>query len=385
MKKNSLSRNDRGVKHFLYLKKDFENDVERLSISLPLFVRIMFLDEPNTWVKEINRFDFIRLAALDHEFGNLDKEIRNNFKYCSKFDKSGKQFKEIDLDSFFRTIIAEIDNHTYNVQEFILGVAYNGGLHMLPEKHKKEKYGLLYNSLLEPYPESVIEIIIQITKILIEIFDEFYSLLVGNNDGHSSNQNFKPLIAKDGKILEGIYFSKSYIQFPIRAKKNMGIRFCLELKFLQISINENNVIFEYGHQDNKKFRVQLFQVNTFLILKIISPNNSKTIKTIIDDQHHDKFAEIEISIYPSGKIVFAINGLTKHTDDLEENVEIIDGKLILGSNLTGTSFGEFYVKTITVQSIDRVNEMRVLNAYSLRLLKLKPQNIDYRLIKREFI
>lgn len=246
MKRNSLNRHDRGVTHFLNLKKDYENDSDRLIISLPLFIRIMFLDQPNPWVKEINRFGFIRLAALHNEFGLFDKVIGNNFRYCSKFSRTGNQFQEITLENFLQTIIVEIDIHSFNVQEFILGIAYNGGLHMLPEKQKKEKYDLLYTSLLEPYPDSVMEIVRQVTKILIEIFDEFYSLLVGNNDGHSPNHNFQPMIAKEGKILDGIFFSKAYIQFPIRAKKRMGIRICIELKLSKIETNENNMIFEYG-------------------------------------------------------------------------------------------------------------------------------------------
>lgn len=84
--KNKLNRSTRGMDKYLDLKKDYEENPSRLFDSLPLFYRIMYLDEPNPWVNEINRFDFLGLVSLSSDI--------EEFK-C--LENTGFEFKEIKL------------------------------------------------------------------------------------------------------------------------------------------------------------------------------------------------------------------------------------------------------------------------------------------------
>jgi hypothetical protein len=54
--KKDLTRNTHGIAHFLNLKSDFKNDSDFIFNSLPLFYRIMYIDQPNPWVNQINSF-----------------------------------------------------------------------------------------------------------------------------------------------------------------------------------------------------------------------------------------------------------------------------------------------------------------------------------------
>lgn len=379
--KKSLKRTDRGISHHLNLKNDLENSDDRITTSLPLFIRIMFYDT-NPWIKQINRFDFLRLATLHKDFGKLDTAINFNISYSTRIVPSDKDRQEIALEDFFESHFISVDETLYTIKEFVFALAYNGGIHMIPDKKFEEKYTVLYESLFEKYPNVAFDITEQISKVLVQIFDEFYSLLVGSNDAHSLNAKFAPKIAEDGKILEGILFSHSYLQFPIREKEKKGIRFCVEIKIRnQMS---KNIIFEYGHRENDHLKIKLFQSNKHIILEARNLKDAKILRFDLKEKATE-FYKVEIALYPNGNLILAIDNFLVGKEKLEGNISIIDGKVILGSNLAGNQFGDFYEKTIVVQSIDRSNEFRVLNAYSLKKLQLLPQNISYNQLKRDFI
>ncbi len=382
MTKRSLSRQSQGVRQYLSLKKDLDNESDEIPLSLSRFIRIMFFDAPNSWIKEINRFDFVRLASLHPHFGNINSFVSESIGYCISISpENQKRHKELEIDDFFQANILEIEGKTYSLIDFIWSICYNGSLHMIPDR-KYDKYELIYTSFLEPYPDQAYELMFEIARVLIDIFDEFYEILLGSNNAISPNRNFQPMIIRNGVLLDGTYFNNSFLQMPLRHKKNKGVRICLDIKLDETK--DNNVIFECGHRDSNSLRIKLSQSNSLLLLLIMSEGKRKTMKADISNLIGNYF-NIEIAVYPNGKSVLAINQILKDSIDIEKQIEINDGKLIIGSNLEASTFGEFYNNTLVVQSIDSSNSLRNLNVFGKQKLNLQTSNVSYNELKRPFL
>ncbi|WP_139230215.1 hypothetical protein [Lishizhenia tianjinensis] len=377
--KKDLNRKTRGINHYLHFKSDYEKKSDRLFNSLPLFYRIMYLDQPNPWVNEINRFDFIRLATLSAKF-NVYQPIKiANFEYKRITPNSKKDILEIKLDEFFNSNILKYKKEEFTVQEFIMTLGYNGGIHMIPDNNV-DKVNLLYETLFLEQPDFCFDITMSISKVLLNIYDELHSLTVGDNNGHSPNINYQAKIVDQGKMLDGIFFERAYMQFPIRAKRNKGIRFCIEIKLSES--HTKNFILSYGHRKNDNLRISIWQQKTKLISKVSTANSKKTIVVDIKDKI-DNFFLLEITCYPNGKVVCAIDETLKATEELQTEINIIDGKVILGSNLNGDEFGTFFEKCLVTQSIDKNDNTRNLGVYGLRKMNIMTQNLPYNIIKRK--
>lgn len=339
----------------------------------------MYLDQPNPWVNEINRFDFIRLATVSENFHAYQQIKIADFEYKRITPDSKKDIHEIKLNDFFLSNILKHKNEEFTVQEFIMTLGYNGGIHMVPDKNV-DKVNLLYEALFLKQPDFCFDITMSISKVLLDIYDELYSLSVGDNNGHSPNVNYQAKIVEQGKMLDGILFERAYMQFPVRAKKNKGIRFCIEIKLTE---NPNkNFILSYGHRKNNGLGISIWQQQSKLISTVSATGSSKTIVVDIEDKI-DKFFLLEITCYPSGKVVCAIDETLKATEELSTEISIIDGKVILGSNLNGDEFGKFFEKCLVTQSIDKTNTTRNLGVYALRKMNIVTQNIPYNMIKRK--
>lgn len=339
----------------------------------------MYLDQPNPWVNEINRFDFIRLATVSARFNAYQHVKIADFEYKRITPDSKKDILEIKLDDFFQCNILRHNNEEFTVQEFIMTLGYNGGIHMIPDKNV-EKVNLLYETLFLEQPDFCFDMTMSISKVLLDIYDELYSLSVGDNNGHSPNVNYQAKIVDQGKMLDGIYFERAYMQFPVRAKKDKGIRFCIEIKLTE---NPNkNFILSYGHRKNEGLGISIWQQKTKLISRVSTADSSKTIVVDIEEKFDDYFL-FELTCYPSGKLVCAIGETLKATEELPTVINIIDGKVILGSNLNGDEFGKFFEKCLVTQSIDKTNNTRNLGVYALRKINIMSQNIPYNLIKRK--
>ena len=376
--KKDLNRKTRGINHYLHLKSDYKKKSERLFNSLPLFYRIMYLDQPNPWINKINRFDFIRLATVSAKFNAYQQIEIAGFEYKRISPDSKKDLLEIKLDDFFQSDILKCNDKKFTVQEFIMTLGYNGGIHMIPDKNV-EKVNLLYEVLFLEQPDFCFDITMSISKVLLDIYDELYSLSIGDNNGHSSNINYQAKVVDQGRMLDGIFFEKAYMQFPIRAKKNKGIRFCIEIK---LSDNPNkNFIISYGHRKSQNLKISIWQQKTKIVSMVSVADSSKTIVVDIEKKL-DNYFLFEITCYPNGKIVCAIGGILKATEELPHEINIIDGKVILGSNLNGDEFGSFYEKCLVTQSIDKSNNTRNLGVYALREMNVMSQNIPYNMIKR---
>jgi hypothetical protein len=378
--KKDLSRQTRGISHFLNLKQDFEGGADRLFDSLPHFFRIMYMDQPNPWVKQINRFDLLRLAVVSSELPKYQPTQIGEFKYKKIEPADKKSIIEIPLSDFFQTNILKTNTYEYTTHEFLLCLAYNGGIHMKPDAKDEEKSDYLYNNLFEKHADFIYIVVRSIAKVLIDIYDEFYAILSGDNNGHSPNRNFQPIIVTGGKMLDGIYYKRSFMQFPIREKNNKGIRFCITLKLLKENDAINSPVLWYGHRDNAQLQVGIFQCKKMLL---IQAKKSRIVTLKIDvGELLDSYFLLEVCLYPDGKIVASINGTLKAAEELNESAHIIDGKVILGADLDGSTFGEFFEQMILIQSIDKFSVTRNLGLYALNKMNIQSQVLPYNLVKR---
>lgn len=377
--KKDLTKNSRGISHYLNLKSAYENGSEQIIKTLTIFYRIMFLDK-NPWITEINRFDFLKLAVVSSEFNEYQKILVGNFNYKKILPNNINTNLEISIETFFDSKILKSDKFEYTIKEFILSLAYTGDLHMSPDKNE-EKINYINETLFIKYPEFTYDVTDSISKVLIDIFDEFYSLLNGNSNGISSSNKFQPFVSTDEKTFGEIVYNHSLTQFPIRKKKNKGIRFCLELRLLENNKNKNQIL-SYGHRNNPELSVDIYQSKTYLIIQI-KKSKQITIKLDVKDLFNKLFF-LEVCIYPNGQIVTAINEHLKTTDKLNEPINIIDGKVIIGANLNGDKFGNFHNGMVLFQSIDKLNNTRNLGMYSRPFnLNIQHQNIPFNLIKRK--
>ena len=350
MKRKSLKRDVRGLSHYHSLKNDLENNSERIATSLPLFVRVMFFDQPNEWVKKINRFDFLRLACLDSEFPSIQYSLNSNVDVCANVYPRDVKYKELSLNGFFDSEIIEIGDNKITVKEFIFAVGYNGAIHMIPDQSRDTNYDLIYDSILEAETDFSYDLIIQISKVLIDIFEEYESLLNGNKDAHSRNHQFQPMNIREGKILDGIYFKRAYLQLAIILKKRKGLAIKSSIK-VSTGIRKNNIILSYGHRENNDLNIRVFQNGKNLFYELSSKGESKILKADIG-QFDNTYFELEISFFPNGKTSLAINDKKFDEFDWKKELNIVDGKIIIGSNLNGSGFGEFSERELEVFTTD---------------------------------
>jgi hypothetical protein len=350
MKGKSLKRDDRGLSHFHSLKNDLENDSDRIATSLPLFIRVMFFDKPNDWIKKINRFDFLRLACLDLNFPKIEHSLSDEIEICFTIYPRMLKYNEISLSDFFNSDIIRIKELKLTVQEFIFAVGYNGGIHMVPDRNKDTNYELIYESILEKYPEQCFELISQISKVFVDIFEEYESLLNGDRHAHSRNHQFQPMNVRDGKILDGIYFNHAYLQLAIISKKNKGLAIRSKIK-VSTDINKNNIILSYGHQENEDLSVRVFHNGGSIFYELTSAGQSKVLRGDIGI-FNEVYFDFEVSFLPDGKMALSINSSLVDEYNWNKVLNVVDGKIILGSNLSGNSFGEFYEKELEVLITD---------------------------------
>lgn len=351
MKSKSLKRDDRGLSHYHSLKNDLKNDSDRIATSLPLFIRVMFFDKPNDWVKKINRFDFLRLVCLDTDFPSMQNSIDSDIDICSNIYPRNKKYTELSLNEFFNSEIIRIKNHKITIQEFIFAVGYNGGIHMIPDKSKDTHYNLIYKAILEPESNLSFDLITQISKVFIDVFEEYELLLNGDKDAHSRNHQFQPMIMRNGQLLDGTYFNHAYIQLAVITKKQRGLAIISSVK-VSTDINWNNIILSYGHRENDDLSIRVFQNGENLFYELLSKGKSKILRADIS-KFNNVFFEFEVSFFPDGKMSIAINKIQIDSFDWKSELNIIDGKIIVGSNLSGNNFGEFYEKGLEILTTEK--------------------------------
>ena len=290
-----------------------------------------------------------------------------------------KDRSEIPASQFFQTLVLQIDDWQFTIHKFLLGLAYNGSIHMMPTKNTDEN-DALYEHFFLKYPKEAYDLSREIAQALLDVFNELYSYLNGKKDGFSPNNNFQPMIVSGGKLLDGGWYKRAFMQFPVQAKKGHGIRLMCDLKLHETS--ENKPILNYGHREKAKLKVSVWQSGAFINSGVSLGGNRPVIGRINIGMHLNRYFDYEIAVYPSGMVSIGINGILKCSLSLKSNVNMSEGKVILGSNLDGKSFGDFFNNELIIQSIDKNDRTKNLGVFGNKILSIRPQKIPYNLIKR---
>ncbi|WP_421947412.1 hypothetical protein [Phaeodactylibacter xiamenensis] len=357
-----------------------KQESKRLYDSLPLFVRIMFLDHPSTWLEEINKFDFFTLISVAPEY-DLLIDLSPNQKMVQVLYPYGKEKMHIRLSDFLSLNIIEINGIFYTIKDFCLSLAYNGGLHMIPLEQKHE---IIYEEFFIKHEDHAWRLVKQVANCFVDLFSFYEEVLGSLRDGYSFHEGYQPKVIENGKTLEGMQFSNSCMQFAIKRSRRRGIRICMEIRLK--NKNSNELLLEFGH---RKRSGKIFSIKTsgkFLLFQVSKSNKKmKAIKWKIEEDIYQKFYLLEFAIYPSGTFLFAANNYLKCIDKIGSTFDILIGRLCLGCDLELKEFGSFMVKKIIIQSIDRQHRTLDLNVVGLDEIKTKSLQIPPQIIKREFI
>lgn len=382
MRPITFDKTEKIFNKFNGLKEDIVNKSDRLTESLPLFFRHMFIDG-NKWYDQINRFDYLKKGYVTNGFGVLNKKFTNNICFCSEIFNESKKEKPISLDEFNKTVVITIDSSSVTVQDFILGIAYNGPIHRDPSKENGKLYELIYSEFLIKYLDISADLLLQISNFYVFVFQPFFEIFSGLILTNKHDFGFAPIIAKEGKPIDGLLFERGYTQLPVANSKRTGIRICMDIKFINFEEKEN-LILVYGHSKNKTFKVSVIQSINLLKCNILINGTVKTLKIRIESI--DEYQKIEIAIYPDGYALVAKNLFVKDQIKVNSGISLIDGKVIFGANLSGTKFGIFQIQSFFVQAIDSKNNLTYINGFSFKknLDIYGNENLPYNQINRPF-
>lgn len=368
-RKNKFNRAEQGLRHYKELKKSFDDEnIEQLTRNLPLFIRIFFHDRPH-WVKEMNRFDLCNRIYINKNY--LEKrDYMNDIRVSThlKFDKRADT-SVITIEEFLDLIIIETVKFKYTVKEFLFGLAYNGILHMQPSGDSSEKNNYLYEVVLDKY-EPLVELFLkQITEVILPLFDYYFQVLNPNyqKSFKSAALNLSPKLIIDSDRKTAIcYFNNSYMELPIWAKKNKGIRIALEIKLKSFKIAENKHICMYKSTNNE-LTIKLIQNTMAFIYIVIIKGVTKSIN--LTGFGLDDFIKLEICLYPNGELVVAKNGIMNNHFHFNQRIDLLDGKFILGSNYQITKFSDFYLKQCILQTVEEFSYLRDIGDFALFKLR----------------
>ncbi|WP_421976081.1 hypothetical protein [Roseivirga seohaensis] len=368
--------------HFDRVKNHLEKGSDELVDSLPLFIRIMFLDLPNEWTLKMNKFDFILNVKL-HKSYNTSIKIIGKVKYHEFILPQNNNCDYLSINEFLSSELIVLENQPYTVQDFILSIGYNGGIHLTSDQIKHKT---VFENFIEKHESISLYLLKQIGQVVIKMYDEIFEIEKGEKlFGFSPTFKDSPMIVNGGRMLDGLYYNKSILQFPIIDSNLIGIRICLDLKLVDTSI-KNGVIFQIG---NRKFKensiITLTQEGSFLIFRHVKGLEKQEIKVKVNEECNRNFSNLEFCIYPDGKALYAENFFTKFQSPTKVKIQLGFSKFCLGSDLSGIYKGKFYNSTLIIQSITKENIMRPLISTSIRkLLKVTPIQLSYQTLVRHF-
>lgn len=178
-------------------------------------------------------------------------------------------------------------------------------------------------------------------------------------------------------------YLNAYLQVPIRRIDNHGIRIIIELMLKSCA---TGYVFRCGHRKSSKTHIGCRLANKFLLIEVISQSPKINIihKIPLTSNITNTRILLEVSLYPNGILVVAINGKLTHIEKVLNSFEITNGKIIIGSDLSGNNFGTFYSDAIIIQSINKHNEVDDIFISAMRRIKtLQNNNIPPKLFYRE--
>jgi len=390
-----FSKNERGLKHYKQIKIDTEANSENVFTSLPLFIRNVIQENSSWRYEQFNKYDLLNPFIVNDAFPK-PVSLSSDISYCQdiKYLQGKCKPKYMKPSDFLCEKLLKIKGNDYTVQDFIFSIAYNGSLHMDPgSKPEHEKYIRIYTEFVEVYSDVSFRLILDIASCFVQSFHEVYETFTGSKNLMSPEHHHQPMIYDgdkreiikvNGELAE--YFSDAYSQVAIDKLNDSGIRFCLQLKLFENLGNDKHHIFCYGNRKNMHgIRIDCYYTHgrIFAIAKRQSSGKSKQIIIPIEDFMVKDLFWLEVSLYPKGFFVVAVNEVLKKHEKFDESFFVYDGKVIVGASLEGDSFGKIVLSKILLESIDKSENTNILNVFALRMVqRSRSESLPHMLVKR---
>ncbi|MCH8962985.1 MAG: hypothetical protein IH820_17150, partial [Bacteroidetes bacterium] len=195
-KHNPFDKEVRGLGHYEKLSRDLNERSDNLLNSLPLFWRSVLIEKSAGWYKEFNRYDLLAPFPVHADFPKLTRLTRA-IEVCTTIYAKSRSITERE---FRNASIVALNGTLYTVQDFVLSIGYNGGLHWKPTDDKI-RLKKLYEEFIEKYPETAFQIVVDITSCLVTVFEEVYNKFTGDNNAYCTVYGCQPMIVKKGNII----------------------------------------------------------------------------------------------------------------------------------------------------------------------------------------
>lgn len=349
---NPFCLKKRAVRLYERLEKDFASKSEEILHSLPQFLRMGLIESKETWGKIVNKYDLLVMVSTSKDLLNL-ANIDGNFSVSKSIRSERLDVQFLEENDFRSSKIIKTRTHEFSVQDFVLSVGYHGTFHL--KANKRPELEDLYSEFILKQPEKSMQLAFEIAEVLLNGFKEIISKLSGNNDAYCDINSIQPRIVESGaliKFTDGVPASKfdnSFLQLPVRSQKSRGIRICTEIEL--VSPVEVGYIFAYGNRRSKKL-VSLTYTPKALVLSTIFENRKTSLVIKDVSQLQNGRHKVEVCLYTNGEMLIAINEKTEAFLDARGRFELFDGKLMIGSDLSGKKNGRFLNSCLSIEAIN---------------------------------
>jgi hypothetical protein len=368
---NPFCTKSRAVELYDSLKCDIEDKNDKILSSLPQFLRMGLIENQEAWAKAANHYDLLVEAGVSKKFGELSP-VDHNCSVSLKILPEKLDIKFIPESDLRLSKIISLSGDDFTVQDFVLSISYHGTFHL--EAKDRPELKTLYEEFIEKKPDLCMDLCFQIAEVLIKSFEEIRSKFDGNNDAYSDINSRMPMIIRAGSLVTfssgetAAQYSNSYVQIPIRRQKSQGIRICLDLQLIEPVTSGH--IFSYGHRKSKT-RISLTYNHGALLASYISESGNHTFVAKVIPSLLQEVHVIELSIYPRGTFVIAINETLLDSHQLNSKFEIENGKIMIGSDLSGNYAGVFLHSSFSIEAINPYEQLTRVFRTGIREFKLQ--------------
>ncbi len=367
--KNPFSVEIRAVSLYDRLHRDFSAKSDEILNSLPQFVRMGLIESKEAWSKFVNKYDLLTLVSTSKSLEDLS-DIIGVFSISKRItpDKTDIQYLE---EKDFRSIkIIKTRDKAFSVQDFVLSIGYHGTFHL--EANERPELEFLYREFISKEITKSTQLTLEISEVLLNSFKEIRDKLAGNNNAYCDINSRQPMIVKAGELIkftnQGVAqrFDNSFMQIPIRGQTSRGVRICLDVELL--SPIEAGYIFSYGNRRTRDFISLSYNSGALVVTSMISGKRENIITYKISNFVNKK-SHIEVCLYPTGEMLLSIDGNIESIKIFANRFELFDGKLMIGSDLSGKNAGFFLNSCLSVEAVSPQGKLYDVFLAGLKHLK----------------
>jgi hypothetical protein len=318
------------------------------------------MENQEAWSKGINHYDLLVDLDLNGNFGEL---IQINDRHFASLEISPnkKNLKSVEQREFLAEKFLVVDGQKFTIQDFVLAISYHGSFHL--EANDRPELKILYRDFIEQNSAICMDLCFQISEVLINGFEEIRNKFGGNNDAYSSIRGRQPMIVEAGSLIcfqngqTAQRFKDSYMQIPVRRQEGCGIRICIDLELIApVGIGH---VFSYGHRQSKT-QISL-NYNNGVLMACCTTDSEKHVFTLkITDKLVKEMHKIELSVYSNGSFIIAVNEEIKGTHYFDSSFQIENGKIMLGSDLSGNKSGIFLNSCLSLEAINPYHQLKAI-------------------------